>query len=181
MATQSVERIHSAFTWASVARLAAIDFIIALSASSAGFFLFFFFRVCLRALVFELGLRLVKHRAHLNALHMLWQLRWHCAISVIVRVQQPGQQPDSSHAARCRTQWAARALLGPSVGSLVVASSVWAEVVSEPVLLSLVPSSMAPSGTLSLSSDAPSSLPGWASGSSEVFGFPESKKCICCY
>lgn len=71
MATQSVERIHSAFTWASVARLAAIDFIIALSASSAGFFLFFFFRVCLRALVFELGLRLVKHRAHLNALHML--------------------------------------------------------------------------------------------------------------
>lgn len=70
MATQSVERIHSAFTWASVARLAAIDFIIALSASSAGFFLFFFSE-CLRALVFELGLRLVKHRAHLNALHML--------------------------------------------------------------------------------------------------------------
>lgn len=76
----------------------------------------------------------------------------------------------------CRAQWAALDRLGPSDGSLVVASSVWAEVVSEPVLLSLVPSSMAPSGTLSLSSDAPSSLPGWASRSSEAFGFPESKQ-----
>lgn len=58
------------------------------------------------------------------------------------------------------SQWAALALQGPSDGSTPDASSVWAEVVSEPVLLSLVPSSKTPSGTLSLSSDAPSSLPG---------------------
>lgn len=76
----------------------------------------------------------------------------------------------------CQTQWAALALPGPSGGSLVGASSVWVSVVSEPVLLSLVPSSMAPSGTLSLSSDAPSSPPGRVSSSSGTFGFPESKK-----
>lgn len=55
-------------------------------------------------------------------------------------------------------QWVL-ARLRPSEGSLMGVSSVCAEVVSEPVLLSLVPSSIAPSGTLSLSSDAPSSLP----------------------
>lgn len=93
------------------------------------------------------------------------KLRWYCATRVI-----RGFHPDSW------AQWAALALLGPSDGSFGAASSVWAEVVSEPVLLSLVPSSMAPSGTLSLSSDAPSSLPVWASRSSEAFGFSELRR-----
>lgn len=78
------------------------------------------------------------------------------------------------------SQWAALALPFLSEGSLLGASSVCAEVVSEPVLLSLVPSSMvsssmAPSGTLSFS-DAASSLPGRGSSSSEAFGFSEVRE-----
>lgn len=96
-------------------------------------------------------------------------LRWFCAIRVL-------QGWFLSPAGRSRSQWAALALQGPSDGSVVDVSSVCAEVVSEPVLLSLVPSSRTPSGTHSLSSDAPSSLPGWTSSSSEDFIFPEWSK-----
>lgn len=83
---------------------------------------------------------------------------------------------------RSKPQWAVgRALLGPSeaAGSLGGASSVTAEVVSDPVLLSLVPSSITPSGTLSLSSNgAPSStsLAGRAVDSSDAFDFSVTKK-----
>lgn len=81
---------------------------------------------------------------------------------------------------RC-TQCAARAFPSASDGSFAGTSSVWAEVVSDPVLLSLVPSSMAPSGTISLSSGAASSLAPCVSSSSDALDFPRSrhkiKKC----